>query len=306
MRTAGLFFGALLSCAAADPGLLKLAPPDARFVSGIQVAQSLRTPFGQYVLSQMEPDDGDLRKLLAESGIDIRRDISEILIATAGDSENPKSLIIARGQFHPDQFTAAATARGASVALWHDVPVVSLKGAKAEGAIAFPEPGIALAGDADTVRAAIGRSGAATLSPELQARIRELSAAYDAWFLSNGPPGDFFAGKIADENLGDAVNSNLLSAVLDASGGLKFQPEGVRFEGTANARSEKDAVAVRDVVKFLAGLVPVNSGPGPKTTLAQSLNATAEGKVVRLSLSMPEAVVEQFFLKAQAAGAQVR
>jgi hypothetical protein len=248
----------------------------------------------------MEPDDEDLRKLVSEAGIDIRRDVESILIGTAGDSENSRSLIIARGQFHPEQFIAAASARGASVATWHGVQVATLKGAKNEGAVAFVDSEVALVGDAETVRAAIDRSGASpNLSPELQARMRELSATYDAWFLSNGPPGDFFAGKLTDENLGDAVHSNLLAAVVEASGGLKFEPDGVRFAGTAVARSAKDASALRDVVKFVAGLVQVDKAS--KTTLAQSLEATAEGNVVRLSLSMPEAVVEQLFLKAQAA-----
>jgi hypothetical protein len=299
VRFAGLFFGTVLACVAADPGLLRFAPPDSRFFSGIQVAQSLRTPFGQYVLSQMEPDDEDLRKLLAEAGIDVRRDIEEILIATAGDSENSKSLIIARGQFHPDQFIAAASARGVSIANWHGVQVAALKGAKAEGAVAFVDSGTALVGDGETVRAAIDRSGGSpNLSPELQARMRELSTTYDAWFLSNGPPGDFFAGKLADENLGDAVHSSLLAAVVEASGGLKFEPEGVHFAGTAIARSDKDASALRDVLKFVAGLVQIDKAS--KTTLAQSLQATAEGNIVRLSLTMPEALVEQLFLKAQA------
>jgi hypothetical protein len=297
VRIASVIFGAALTCAAADQGLLRLAPPESRFFSGIKVSQSLGTPFGQYVLAQMGPDDEGLRKLLSDAGIDIRRDIEEVLIGTTGESENSKSLIIARGQFHPEQFIAAASARGASVANWHGTPVATLKGAKGEGAVAFIDPGVALLGDAAIVQAAIDRPAAAsTLSPELQTRVRELSASYDAWFLSNGPPGDFFAGKLADENLGDAVQSNLLAVVLEASGGLKFEPDGVRFAGTAIARSAKDASALRDVVKFIAGLVQVDTAS--KTTLAQSLQATAEGNVVRLSLSMPESVIEQLFLKA--------
>jgi hypothetical protein len=296
VRIAALFFGIVSVCAAADPALLRLAPPDSRFYSGIEVAQSLRTPFGQYVLSQMEPDDGDLRKMLSEAGIDIRRDVSDILIATAGDSENPKSLIIARGQFHPERFIAAAIARGATAADWHAVQVVTLKGEKADGAIAFLDPAVALVGDPETVRAAIDRSGASSsLSPELQAGVSELTATYDAWFLSTGPPGDFFAGKLADENLGDAVHSNLLAAVLQASGGLKFEPDGVRFSGVATVRSEKDATSLRDVVRFMAGLVQTSKAP--KTTLADSLQATADGKIVRLSLAMPEPAVERLFLK---------
>jgi hypothetical protein len=248
----------------------------------------------------MEPDDAGVRNLLAGAGIDVQRDVGDILIASVGDSENHDSLIIAHGQFHPDQFITAAAQHGASVAGWHSVQIVTIKTAKDEAAIAFPDAATALVGSTEMVRAAADRVGAPSVLPAgVEAKVRELSAAYDAWFLSNGPPGDYFAGMIADENLGDAVHGNLLSSVLDASGGLKFEAGGVRFEGVATTRSEKDSSALRDVVKFLAGLVQTSKGPGPKTTLADSLQATADGNALRLSLSMPEPVVEQLFLKAQ-------
>ena len=44
------------AAAAVDPALLKLVMPDAKILSGIQVDQSAASPFGQYVLSQMQPD----------------------------------------------------------------------------------------------------------------------------------------------------------------------------------------------------------------------------------------------------------
>ena len=147
------------------------------------------------------------------------------------------------------------------------------------------------------IRAALlRRNSPVPPSSERNAKIRELEETYDVWFLSAGPIAEYFADRIADENLGDAMHGNLLSSVLQASGGLKFQADGVLFAGQAIARSEKDAAGLRDVVRFLAGLVQVNKEPGPKTSLADSLQVTAEGKIVRLSVLMPEAMVERLFV----------
>ena len=43
--------------AAADPQLLNLVMPDAQVMAGVNVEQAKTTPFGQYVLSQIQPKD---------------------------------------------------------------------------------------------------------------------------------------------------------------------------------------------------------------------------------------------------------
>lgn len=297
MRIGALFFAVAFTCGGADPNLLRLIPPNVRFLSGIQVTQSIRTPFGRYVLAQMEPDDNDFRQFLSESGLDPQRDVTALLIATAGEAENPKSLMIAQGLFHPDKFSSAAKTHGAISSAYHGVQVLSFKGTKDEAAIAFLDASTALAGEPETIRAALDRrESPASENSERTAKVRELGDAYDAWFLSTGPIAEYFAGRIADENLGDAVQGNLLSAVLQASGGLKFETDGVLFAGHAIARSEKDADALRDVVRFLAGLVQMTKGPGPKASLADSLQVTTEGNILRLSVLMPETMVERLFV----------
>lgn len=282
MRTAVLFFAALLTCAGADP-VFRLIPPDATFLSGIRVTRSVGSSFGQYVLSQMEPEDDNFP----------HRAVTVLLKATSGEGDHEKSLTIAQGAFHPAQCAEAAIARGARVSPYRGVPIIS----KENNAIAFPDSTTALAGDPESIRAAIDRL--ASTAPENAARsakIRELSEAHDAWFLSMGPVAEYFAGRIEDERLGAAVRGSLLSRVLQASGGLKFEADGVRIAGQAVAPSEKDANALRDVVRFIAGLVQVNQGPGPRVSLAGSLRVTVDGATVRMSVSIPEATVERLFL----------
>src|SRR3954471_3270135 len=135
MRTFALLFVAL-TAAAADRALLNFTMPDARFISGIQVDQSKKSPFGQYVLKQMQADDDDLRKFILETGFDPARDLTEIVAATTGTAENPNTVIIGRGAFHPELFASAARAHGGSVSLYNGIELLAHTSSRGEGAIA--------------------------------------------------------------------------------------------------------------------------------------------------------------------------
>ena len=65
---------------AADPSLLGLVMPGAKVVTGIEVSQSQASPFGQYVLSQMDLG-ANFDKLATAIGFDPRRDLQEVIAA---------------------------------------------------------------------------------------------------------------------------------------------------------------------------------------------------------------------------------
>ena len=46
--------------------------PDAKVVAGLQVDQAKVSPFGQYVLSHMQPDDPRFQKFVSDTGFDPR------------------------------------------------------------------------------------------------------------------------------------------------------------------------------------------------------------------------------------------
>src|SRR5215472_3544736 len=68
--------------AAIDPGLLNLVMPDAKVLSGLQVDQTLNSPFGQYILNQFQPNDQGFLKFMSATGFDPRHDLREILAAS--------------------------------------------------------------------------------------------------------------------------------------------------------------------------------------------------------------------------------
>ena len=153
-----------------------------------------------------------------------------------------------------------------------------------------------LRGDPGGVKAAIERhKSGSPASSALLAKVREVSAINDFWFVTLVPISEF-ADAMPDPNLGSAMQGNLLAAIHQASGGIRFG-DTVHISAEAVTRSEKDAQALVDVVKFVAGLVQLNrqnnQTAGHVATLLDSLDCKAVGNTTTLSLPIPERQLEQ-------------
>lgn len=291
-----------------DPALLGLVMSDAKVISGIRVDSAKGSQFGQYVLSHMQSDDPGLQKFISDTGFDPRRDLNEILMATAGTSDAPSPLILGKGVFNPSQIFTAARNQGIAPSSYKGFDLLTHQGAKSTDTIAL-NASLALIGSADLVRAAIDRLGAPpALDPAVIAKVQATAAANDAWFVSTGPITNFFTGKVTDPNLGQAMQGNLFQAIQQASGGLKFgQSGGVLITGEAVTRSPQDATALADVIRFIAGLIQMNAGADPQAQQAvavlKDLQVTPSGSTTKLSLSLPEAFLEQMFMSGPNKGA---
>ena len=300
---------ALVASAQVNPTLLSLVPPDAKIISGVRVDSAKASAFGTYVLSQMQTADPGFQQFIQNTGFDPTRDLTEIVSAATGTSAQHSGLILGRGSFNAATITSAAQSAGATATTYKGIQLLThpSKTADVTGAVAFLGPNLAVMGSVGAVQSAIDRyvatnSGTAVpaLPKAVTDRIAALSGVNDAWVLTTGPITDFFAGKVSDPNLNGALQGNLLQAIQQASGGIKFNPDGVLISGEALARSEKDAEALRDVVKFLAGMVQLNKDSNAQTqkfaTLLDALQVTAQNSTMTLSLSIPEATIEQLFV----------
>lgn len=297
---------AATALASIDSGLLSLAMPDAKILSGIQVTPSLQSSFGRFVLSQMNTDDPDLRRFMDETGFDPRRDLQEILIATPGGVNGEGSaLVLGKGVFNSGRIAAAAKTRGGRVVSYKGIEILKGSGS-GKGGLAFLDSTTAVLGDEDLIKAAIDRrvSGAPGLGGPLVTKARELASRNHAWFVTLSSLAEFLTGRVADPGLNDAMQGNLLQAVNQASGGVQFNAVNVVLHGEAVLRSEKDALALMDVLKFLAGVVQLNRQQGPGADKAGSLldqtRFSTEGNVLKMTITLPEEVVERLFVPAEA------
>lgn len=287
--------------AAVDPQLLNLVASDAKVISGVHVDATKSSVFGQYVLSQMQSDDQDFQKFISDTGFDPRRDLTEIVVATGSKSDDGSLLVVGRGRFNMARFISAAVAAGANQTTYAGLQVLT-HNPNSDGALAFLDASTAVMGGMKAVQAAIDRKNAASpaLTEATLNKIRLLSEANDAWFMTTGPLTDFFAGKIADPNLSGAMQGNLLQAVLQANGGIKFAADKVQINGEALTRSDKDAQALADVVRFIAGLVQMNKGSDQQAqqiaSLLDGMQVSTQAATMRLSLNIPESMMEQLFV----------
>jgi len=299
-----LMAGAGGAMAAVDPGLLNLVMPDAKILTGIQVDQSQASPFGQYVLSQMQFNDPGFQKFMAATGFDPRHDLNEILAATSADASAGAhtGLVLGRGTFQPAAIMAAATVAGATVTPYHGFNIVTGPNAGSHGAVVFLDASTAVMGDLTTVQAAIDRSVAqAAFSGPLAQQANNVSASNQAWFVTTTPLSEFLNGKIQNPNLGAVAQSNLLQSILQASGGLNFGSTAITVTADAVTSSNQNAQALVDVLKFLTSMLQSNAQTNPGIgALVNSATFAANGAVMHMTLSLPEQQAEQLFMPAAA------
>jgi len=291
---------------AADPVLLNLVSPDAKVAAGANLSQFMASPLGRFVLSQAQASDPQLQQFIQATGFDPLHDLQEVLFASSGVQKENRGAVLVKGIFDPGRLAAFAQKSGAAIQTYHGVQVMAGK-QKTDGWFAFLDNMTAVAGDPQSVQAVIDRRGSASkLDPRLRARIDAASGMYDFWAVSIVPPSDL-AGNVPQGQLEGVMQGDVLKGVLETSGGIKFGPD-IVIAGEALTRSDKDATALTDVVRFFIGLAQMSVQKDPKaaTSMAflQKLQLTTQGNLARLSLTVSEADLENFIQQAQAAAKQ--
>jgi len=287
--------------AAADPGLLRLIMPDAKVVAGLQVQQTKTSAFGQYILAHMQLEDAEFKKFIATTGFDPRRDVEEIVMGSNWEQASPDNrwLVAARGSFNLPRITAAAKLHGGTISGFQGIDILSYSEpgkSESQNGIAFFSSTNAVMGDIASVKAAIQRQQSnAAPSGDLMSKVVDLSAKNDFWFVTVVPISEF-AGAMPNPNLSGAMKGDLLAAIHQASGGVHFG-DTVTIAGEAVTRSDKDAQALVDVFRFLAGLIQLNSQnnqvAGRVSTLLDGMDLKTSGNVMTMSLAIPEQQLEQ-------------
>jgi hypothetical protein len=283
---AGLF-AATLPARAADPGLLNLVMPDASVLAGVNVDQAKTSPFGQFVLSQVQ--NSDIQKLAAATGFDPTRDVHEVLAAT-GPAGSKTALALARGTFNPDQIAAAAALKGGTTTEKYGTFTI-IEDQKQTHGVAFIGSTIAVAGDVASVKAALDRQKTPSNLPAgLGVQITQWSTTEDAWVISTVPPASLHpaAGTPSIPGVGPGAAANTaLQTIQAAAGGVKF---GDTVVVTAQATSDnaQDAENLANTVKLLAAVAQMQAqNNADLQTLAKSLQVSFTGSTVNISFSMP-------------------
>lgn len=304
LTTATLFtaFTGVLTARAADSQLLSMVMPDAKVVAGVNVDSAKASPFGLYVLTQMQSNNTDLQQLITLTGFDPTRDVHEVLAATTSTtgSKNPTGLVLARGNFDIEKITAAATAKGATVETYNGATLVE-DPQKMVG-IAFVNSTLVAAGDIANLKAAIDRpSTGQTLPSAVLTQVGQWSGNQDAWIVTTVPLAALAPSPTPAPGTAGGANTNpmanpmagVMQQIQQMSGGVKF---GSNVVGTAAilADNAADATQLANTLQFFVNLIQMQSQKDAQlASLAQGFKVAAAGTTVNVTVTLPEAQFQQ-------------
>jgi len=286
--TLSFVFAGVLPARAADPRLVALLMPDAKVVAGVNVAQAKATPFGQYVLNQIQngANDQKLQELKTETGFDPTNDVTELLVASAGPGNNHSGLVLAMGTFDPAMIQSAAAAKGAVTETYKGVSII--ENPKKTDGIAFLSAGIVVAGDLANVKAAIDRQTLSQpISSSLAVQINNWSTSEDAWVVSAVPLSSLHppAGTAQVPGMN---GQGAFQAIQSAAGGVKFGNT-VVVKAQAQADTAQNAQSMADALKLLANLAQMQAANDANLqALVQSLQIGASGTALNVQASLSE------------------
>ncbi len=284
------FSGAL---SAADPQLMNLVMPDAKVLAGVNVQQAKGTQFGQYLLNQLQSHDAQMQQLVALTGFDPRRDVSELLVASDGVAGSRKGLALARGNFDIAKITAAATLAGVVTEVYSNFTILEDPKNQHAGIVFLDQTTVA-AGDIASVKGAIDRwKTPQPLPAAVSVKVDQWSLS-DAWGIATVPPDSMVpAGQGAQNPMFNAGKS-----VQAAAGGVKFGKL-VVFSGEAQCDTGQNAKTLGDMIQLLINMAQMQANLDPTAAaLIKSVSVTANGNLMTIQASLPEDVFQQLLQQA--------
>jgi hypothetical protein len=264
--------------AAADT-LTDLFPPDTKVVFGIRVHNLALSSVVQSLAAQAQAAAAGWLKAVPLGGVDLLRDIDEVLIATSGKGQNPPAIIVVTGRFD-----VARLAGGAK--RYHDVPLWTGE-KETDSVVALLDGATAVIGDPALVRAAIDqRGGKGRIDAALNDRITSLRQRYDVWGL----------GEQAEGIAAPVPEAEVLQAIDRFQFGIQLA-SGLEIGAEIHVRSAEDAEKLSMALDMMAAMVKGQqaSPNGAKFDLQ------ANGRNLKLTVSIPEEELKKI-IAAQTAG----
>ena len=285
--------GAALAVSVTEPAEFDYVPSNATIVAYANMRDVMLSDFRERI-RQIEPDGLGQAELERQLGLNIERDIDQVLAFLApGPSEGvPAGLVLLSGRFDTTRLEAVAREGGATVSEYAGTRIVSID-AEAVGALAmaFMEPGLVALGDLATVRHAVDRGSAGAdirSNEQMMGLIDQVDSRSNAWAV----------GRFADlSSLGflpDDVSVQLPAVTGFALGGRVNG--GLSGSITIEGRDEEASQNLRDVFRgFLAIAQMQTTGQSELQSLLESLQLSGTGMLVTLSFSLPAEALDFIF-----------
>ncbi len=265
-----------------DPALAELVPANTALLVGAHLDKLRDTPLYQKMFSQMALPRVD--EFAKETGLDPRKDISEVLFASDGTQSG---LLMARGKFNTSQLAAKLEQQGSTRTRYKDRDLFG----DARNSVCFLDSSTAIAGSTPVVKTVIDGHGNSGVPAALQSQLAAVARSAQFWAVFSGSVIKLpFAD---DSNLGNlnqivrSIDNGRFAA--DLSNGLEFQASGV-------CNNDAGARQIHDTLRGLIGLGRLSTPENQPELLRvyDGINVKQEGRAVNIAANIPPGVVDKF------------
>jgi hypothetical protein len=294
----GRFAAALLVCLAltgcrpkqsaslhVSPALEGLVPSDTVVVLGVNLAAIRDTTIYQKLITRVPLPQLD--RFAQETGLDPRKDLSEILLCSNGKS----ALLLVRGKFHTSDLEARFKSKG--------VMPSNYKGHNLFGddraAITFLDDSSAVAGPPVDLRALLDQSGVKGLGlpAPLRDLLRTLPAGDQVYAALTGGVENLNLPLPREGNLGNVLQA--LRSVDSATIGMNLS-QGMDAVAVVNCNTERDAKFVHDLVRGLVGFGRLNTPDNQPDLLKlyDAIQVTQQQAQTKVTANVPQQLADKF------------
>jgi hypothetical protein len=268
-----------------SPALEALVPSDTVVVLGIELAALRDTPVYQKLIARVPlPQLDEFQK---QTGLDPRKDLSEILVCSNGKN----ALLLVRGKFRTTDLEARFKSKS--------VTPSNYKGHALFGddraAITLLDDATAAAGAPAELRSLIDQvsSKSGGLPLELGQLLRTLPEGDQVYAALTGGVENLHLPLPREGNLGNILDA--LRSVESATLGMNLS-KGIDAVAIVNCKTERDAKFIHDLVRGLVGFGRLNTPDNQPDLLKlyDAIQVTEQQSQTKVTADVPQELADKF------------
>ena len=277
-----------------DPALARLVPARTILLAGVKVDDLRSTDWYKRWVGQ-QPLPG-LESFASETGLDPRKDLSELLLA----SDGVNTAVLARGKFSPPAIEMRLQRQGGRRMPCQGCTMLGNE----QAAVAFLDSNTAVAGRPAAIRLVLGERGSSNGLPALlRSQLGAIPAQNQVWIAAAGGFGELAKAVPQTGNLSNL--GRVFSMLESGSAGLDLRA-GLRLFATAVCHSEQDARSLGDAVRGVVGLARLSTPTDAPDLLKvyDAVQVEQQQRTVRVNVALSQELLDKALARLQGAPAR--
>lgn len=268
-----------------DPELAKLVSHDAVMVAGVRLEAVRSTPpYQRWVARERS---ADLDRFAKETGLDLRKDLSELLVASDGN----ETILMARGRFSASELESRLARPGVKKIPYKGHTLVGNE----KAAVVFLNSSTAVAGPATALEAVIDRRASRDggIPESLLAKVRSIPVESQVWAVNLGM--NPVVNRVIPES-GNLANLRRVFASLESATISVDLRSGLKMDANGVCRTDQDAKLIHDAMRGLVGMGRLST-PDDEPELLRFYDAIQiqrEQNAVHVTADIPTDILDKF------------